>query len=57
MGLVAWIELIKGVLQFPEAILKIVKGFQKTPAQKHDELLIRIDQEAAKFEESGRPSW
>lgn len=52
-----WLELIVGVLKFPDAVLKLIRFMQKTPAEKHDELLKRMDEEFQRFEETGRPTW
>ena len=51
------LEIINGVLKFPEAVLKLIRVLQKTPAQKHEDLLKRMDEEFTRFEEEGRPSW
>lgn len=57
MSLTLWLEVIKGVLQFPSAVLAVVRVLQKTPEEKHQDLLVAIQKEAAAFQETGRPSW
>jgi hypothetical protein len=57
MQLAAWLEVIKGVLAFPKEVLAIVRLFQKTPEEKHQDLVAAIQKEAAVFQETGRPSW
>lgn len=48
---------IVAALQFPEAVVKLVNLLRKTPQEKHEDLLKKIDEEASKFENTGRPSW
>ncbi len=57
LGLLEIVELIKGVIQFPSTILEFVKLLRKTPEEKHDEILKGIQEEAKKYEDTGRPSW
>lgn len=57
MGPAEIIALITGFFKFPQAILEFIKVLQKTPEQKHEDLLKAIALEAKKFEETGRPNW
>lgn len=57
MGLLGWVEIIKAVLMFPDAILRIVRVFQKTPQEMHEQIVMSIEKEAKQFEETGRPTW
>jgi len=57
MTFAAILELINGVLKFPDAVLKLVRALQKTPQEKHEDLLKRMDEEFKRFEETGRPTW
>ena len=57
MTFAAWMEIIAGVLKFPDAILKLIRLFQKTPQEKHEEIVKLISDESAKFEKTGRPVW
>lgn len=57
LGLTDILAIIKGVLQFPATILEFVKLLQKTPQEKHDDLLKKMREEAQKFEDTGRPTW
>lgn len=56
-GLTDILAIIKGVLQFPGTILEFVKLLQKTPQEKHDDILKLIQLESNKFQETGRPTW
>ncbi len=51
------LTLIGGVLAFPKTILEIVKLLQKTPQEAHQEIVKKINEEAQKFQETGRPKW
>jgi hypothetical protein len=53
----AIIALITAALKFPEAVLAIVKLFEKVPQEKHEDLLKDIAKEAEKFDKDGRPTW
>jgi hypothetical protein len=55
MGLAGWVELITLILKFPSAILEVARLFQKTPAEKHDALLVDIKKQADQFANTGRP--
>ena len=57
MTFAAILELIKGVLKFPDAVLKLIRVLQKTPAEKRDDILKKMDEEFQKFEDTGRPTW
>lgn len=57
MSLTLWLEVIKGVLAFPKEVLAVIRFFQKTPAEKHEDLLKAIQKEAEAFEQTGRPTW
>jgi hypothetical protein len=57
MGLAEIVTLIIGVLKFPDTVLEFVKILQKTPEQKHDDLLKKVAAEAQSFEDTGRPTW
>lgn len=51
------VELITGLLQFPETVLKFIKIIRGTPQAKHETLLKKLQEEATGFEDNGRPSW
>jgi hypothetical protein len=57
MGVAEIIALITGVLKFPQTVLEFVKIIQKTPAEKHADLMKKVAAEAAHFEDTGRPTW
>jgi hypothetical protein len=53
----SWLELLKSIFQFPNALLQFAKLLQKTPTEKHEALLAKIAAEAKVFEDTGRPTW
>ena len=55
MSLAAWIALIKGVLDFPEDILKLVKVLESTPIEKRDAIMACSEKAWSSFKETGRP--
>lgn len=57
MTLATFVEIALGVLKFPETVLKFVKLIQKTPLEKHEALLAKLQEEATHFETTGRPKW
>lgn len=57
MGIAAWIELISLVLKFPSTVLQLVRFLSKTPEEKHQEILKKIEAESAAIDQGGRPSW
>lgn len=57
MGLAAWLELIKGILAFPDAMLKIVRLMSGTPEEHRESLVSAIQVQADSFVKSGRPTW
>lgn len=57
IGLTGWVEIIKAVLQFPDAVLRLVKLLQKTDQEKHEALIVSIEREAESLKKTGRPVW
>ena len=57
MTLAAWVALITAALKFPDAIMGFVNLLKKTPAEKHQDILKAISEEAQKFQDTGRPTW
>lgn len=57
MGIAAWIELISLVLKFPSTVLQLVRFLSKTPEEKHQEILKKIEAESAELDQGGRPKW
>jgi hypothetical protein len=51
------LDLIRGMFQFPEALLKLIHVLRKTPQENHEEILKRIGDESKNFENKGRPTW
>lgn len=56
MNILVILEIIKGVLAFPDAILKVIRLLEKTPQQRHDEIVSNIAKEEEHFRNTGRPS-
>jgi len=57
LGLTDILAIIKAAFQFPATLLEFVHLLQKTPQEKHEDLLKRISDESKHYEESGRPIW
>lgn len=57
MGFSDIVALVTAFFQFPQTILAFVKILKKTPEENHDAILKRVADEAASFEQSGRPNW
>ena len=57
MSFLEIIALIKGVLEFPDAVLKLIKALQSTPSEKHDAMMAASQKEWDSFKETGRPTW
>jgi hypothetical protein len=57
MSLREILDLIRGVIQFPAALLKLIHVLRKTPQENHEDLLKRVGDESKKFEDTGRPTW
>lgn len=57
MNLQAILEIISGVLQFPDRVLALIRILKKTPQENHEALLAKIATEAEAFQQTGRPSW
>lgn len=57
VGLGAWLDLLVGFFQFPGEIRRLILLLRKTPEEKHEELLGKVEDEFAKFEDTGRPTW
>ena len=57
MTLAAWIELITLVLKFPSSLLEVARLFQKTPEQKHEEIVSQVEKWLSQSSESDRPNW
>lgn len=57
MTLAAWVQLIVGVLKFPEQVMKLIMILKSTPAEKHNDIVSAAEKEAEHFKETGRPTW
>lgn len=52
-----FLAVLTGIMKFWDQVTWLVKTLQKTPVEKHTELLVKIRKEADHFEETGRPTW
>lgn len=52
-----WLEILQGVLKFPGELLQLIRIIQKTPAEKHDDLVQAAAKESDKWNTEGRPTW
>jgi hypothetical protein len=50
-----FLQIIKGVLAFPGAVIELVKLLRKTPQENHEKILKETAEEADKFDKTGRP--
>lgn len=57
MSLSELITLLKAFFQFPETLLAVIKLLQDTPQERHEGLVLAMEQEKKKFDETGRPTW
>ena len=57
MTLPVLLEIINGVLKFPTECLKLIRFLKKTPTEKREDLMKRMDEEFQRFEDTGRPTW
>lgn len=55
MSLATIIELIFGLLKFPQEISALIRLLSKTPAEKHDQILKVIMDQQRYMEQTGRP--
>jgi hypothetical protein len=49
--------IISGILKFWDEVSFFVKLLQKTDEQKHQDLMVKIQEEADKINKTGRPTW
>ena len=57
MTVAAVLEIIKGVLQFPDAVLSLIRILKDTPEESREKILVAMRAEADKFQDTGRPNW
>jgi hypothetical protein len=57
MSLTVILNLIVGVLQFPDAISKLLAVLRQTPAEQQAALVATMLAEAQNFQKTGRPTW
>jgi hypothetical protein len=51
------IAVIIGFFKFFDTVAGFIKTLEKTPIEKHQDLLKASQDEAKKFEDTGRPTW
>lgn len=54
---IPWLEIIVGVLKFPEQVLALVKLLKDTPAESREKIMARIKDESDQLAKTGRPKW
>lgn len=57
MTFAGFVEIITAFFKFPDAILRMVQLFKKTPQEWHEDILKKMEDEATNFEKTGRPTW
>lgn len=57
MNLALILEAVIAALKFPGEVIRLGNFLSKTPQANHDDLLKRMDEEAQKFDKTGRPTW
>lgn len=57
MTFAAWIELITLALKFPSSLLALAKFLEKTPAEKHQELIGQVQTWMEQSAAADRPTW
>lgn len=59
LALGEWVTILQGILAFPATVLQIVKLLQKTPAEKHADIVTQVNAAitASQASASGRPTW
>lgn len=57
MAFAGWFELILAVLKFPAALLEVARLFQKTPEEKHAEIVAQVKAWMDKSSSEERPTW
>ena len=55
MTLTGFIEVLKAFFKFPEAVVALVKILSKTPEQKHDDMIKRVNNAFDEQANGGRP--
>jgi len=51
------LALVTAFFQFPKSLIEFAKLLKKTPQERHEEILKRIEEEAKGFQDTGRPTW
>jgi len=57
MTLAAILEIIQGVLKFPDSILQLVRVLQATPAEQHQAIILSVQAQSDNYKKTGRPQW
>lgn len=57
VGLLDILTLLKAIFTFPSEIMALVRMLQKTPEEKHQDILRAVTAEAEKYQQTGRPEW
>lgn len=59
LALGEWVTILRGILAFPATVLQIVKLLQKTPAEKHADIVTQVNAAitASQTSPDSRPTW
>lgn len=57
MTFASFLAVITGVFKFFDEVKWLVQLLQKTPAEKHDQLIAQMQKEAASWAAGDRPVW
>lgn len=57
MTIAAVLEIIKGVLSFPDEVLSLIRMLKGTPEENRQKIMLAMQKEADSFEQTGRPQW
>lgn len=57
MTLVTILELIKGLFDFPQQVLALVRVMRATPEENREKIIAAMQKEADSFANTGRPDW
>lgn len=57
MTVSAILEIIQGVLKFPDAVLALVRALKDTPEESRQKVLAAMQKEADSLAATGRPDW
>jgi hypothetical protein len=57
MTITMFLQLLSGVLQFPNEFLALYNALKTTPEEQHTQLVAAIQKEQTNIQQTGRPNW